>query len=172
MAGPKSSQLKVEGNVQLMVEKYGFDPKVVLSEIAKIYLNLMNKQNFITAIARDGRSYRPELFKQAADLLRQHKLTPEEDLRRWDRLRKQVQEAKEADQQAEEDLGEIPDDFLGTFTSPILTIKRALMSLQILSCTLLWKTPLFCQARRFQLIDRLSARICSVILTIHSIVCP
>ncbi|CEJ59389.1 hypothetical protein PMG11_08014 [Penicillium brasilianum] len=112
MAGPKSSQLKVEGNVQLMVEKYGFDPKVVLSEIAKIYLNLMNKQNFITAIARDGRSYRPELFKQAADLLRQHKLTPEEDLRRWDRLRKQVQEAKEADQQAEEDLGEIPDDFL------------------------------------------------------------
>jgi ubiquitin conjugation factor E4 B len=117
MAGPKSSQLKVEGNVQLMVEKYGFDPKVVLSEIAKIYLNLMNKQNFITAIARDGRSYRPELFKQAADLLRQHKLTPDEDLRRWDRLRKLAQEAKEADEQAEEDLGEIPDEFLGMFTS-------------------------------------------------------
>lgn len=132
MAGPKSSELKVEGNVQLMVEKYGFDPKVVLSEIAKIYLNLMNKQNFITAIARDGRSYRPVLFKQAADLLRQHRLTPEEDLRRWDRLRKQVQEAKEADQQAEEDLGEIPDDFLGMFTSSIITIKQALMSLQIL----------------------------------------
>ncbi|KAJ5485033.1 hypothetical protein N7539_005021 [Penicillium diatomitis] len=112
MAGPKSSQLKVEGNVQLMVEKYGFDPKVLLSDIAKIYVNLMNKPNFITAVARDGRSYRPELFKQASDLLRQHQLTPEEDLRRWDRLRKEVQEAKEADDQAEEDLGEIPDDFL------------------------------------------------------------
>ncbi|KAJ5176245.1 uncharacterized protein N7482_002122 [Penicillium canariense] len=112
MAGPKSSQLKVEENVKLMAEKYGFDPPVVLSEIASIYLNLMKKQSFITAIARDGRSYKPELFKQAADLLRQHNMTSEEDLRRWDRLRKSVQEAKEADDQAEEDLGEIPDDFL------------------------------------------------------------
>jgi ubiquitin conjugation factor E4 B len=38
-------------------------------------------------------------------------------LRRWDRLRKLAQEAKEADEQAEEDLGEIPDEFLGMFTS-------------------------------------------------------
>lgn len=172
MAGPKSSQLKVEGNVALMVEKYGFDPKVVLSEIASIYLNLMNKPNFITAIARDGRSYRPELFKQAADLLRQHKLTPEEDLRRWDRLRKQVQEAKEADEQAEEDLGEIPDDFLGKSTSSMTAAQPMLIFLQILSCTPLWKTPSFCQARRSPSIDRQSARTFSVTLTTRSIVCP
>ncbi|KAJ5673839.1 hypothetical protein N7462_009278 [Penicillium macrosclerotiorum] len=107
MAGPKSSNLKVENPGQ-----YGFEPKVFLSEIARVYLNLMGKETFITAIARDGRSYKPVLFEKAAVLLRNHKLTAEEDLQRWDRLRKKVQEAKEADDQAEEDLGEVPDEFL------------------------------------------------------------
>ncbi|KAJ5614295.1 hypothetical protein N7528_007949 [Penicillium herquei] len=110
MVGPKSLDLRVQN-----LQEYGFNPRALLSEIIDVYLNLMSKQNFITAVARDGRSYKPENFKNAADILRKWSLKSPEELRRWNQLQTKVKEAKAADDQIEEDLGEIPDEFLGTF---------------------------------------------------------
>ncbi|KAH8697184.1 putative ubiquitin fusion degradation protein UfdB [Talaromyces proteolyticus] len=107
MVGPKSSNLRV-GNLQ----EYGFNPRGLLSEIADVYLNLMEKENFIYAVARDGRSYKPQNFEKAAEILRKWALKSEEDMAKWAQLQKRVKEAKEADEQAEEDLGEIPDEYL------------------------------------------------------------
>ncbi|KAJ5759716.1 hypothetical protein N7520_006872 [Penicillium odoratum] len=107
MVGPKSSNLRVDN-----LQEYGFNPRALLSEIIDVYLNLMPKQNFITAVARDGRSYKPENFDKAADILRKWSLKSPEELRRWSQLQKRVVEAKALDDQAEEDLGEIPDEFL------------------------------------------------------------
>ncbi|KAJ6031253.1 hypothetical protein N7540_001985 [Penicillium herquei] len=107
MVGPKSLDLRVQN-----LQEYGFNPRALLSEITDVYLNLMSKQNFITAVARDGRSYKPENFKNAADILRKWSLKSPEEMRRWNQLQIKVKEAKAEDDQIEEDLGEIPDEFL------------------------------------------------------------
>ncbi|KAL3481639.1 ubiquitin elongating factor core-domain-containing protein [Aspergillus californicus] len=107
MVGTKSSNLRVEN-----LQDYGFRPRALLSEIVDVYLNLKGKQNFITAVARDGRSYKPANFEKAAEILRKWSLKSPEELKRWDQLQSKVKQAKEEDDQAEEDLGEIPDDFL------------------------------------------------------------
>ncbi|PGH03801.1 hypothetical protein AJ79_07277 [Helicocarpus griseus UAMH5409] len=107
MVGPKSANLRVDN-----LAEYGFNPRALLSEIIDVYLNLRDKENFITAVARDGRSYKPSNFKKAAEILRKWALKPQEDLVKWDRLQVKFQAAKEADEQAEEDLGEVPDEFL------------------------------------------------------------
>ncbi|CAG7985961.1 unnamed protein product [Penicillium olsonii] len=108
MVGTKSSSLRVEN-----LQEYGFNPRALLSEIVDVYLNLTGKENFILAVARDGRSYKPANFEKAADIIRKWSLKSPEQLRRWAHLQKKVVAAKEADDQAEEDLGEIPDEFLG-----------------------------------------------------------
>ncbi|KAL2383737.1 hypothetical protein RJ035_005598 [Blastomyces gilchristii] len=107
MVGPKSANLRVAN-----LAEYGFNPRVLLSEIVDVYLNLMDKENFIIAVARDGRSYKPSNFEKAGEILRKWALKPQEDLAKWERLQTKFRIAKEADEQAEEDLGEIPDEFL------------------------------------------------------------
>ncbi|KAJ5608200.1 hypothetical protein N7537_004819 [Penicillium hordei] len=107
MVGPKSSNLRVDN-----LQEYGFNPRALLSEIVDVYLNLINKENFILAVARDGRSYKPANFEKAAEIIRKWSLKSPEQLRHWSRLQKKVQAAKEADDQAEEDMGEIPEEFL------------------------------------------------------------
>ena len=110
MVGPKSSNLLVENPAE-----YGFSPKTLLSEIIDVYLNLRDKENFVVAVARDGRSYKPANFEKATSILRFRGLKSSEDLAAWVALGEKFRKAKEADKQEEEDLGaDIPDEFLGT----------------------------------------------------------
>ena len=108
MVGPKSSQLKVDNPAE-----YSFNPKVLLAEIIDVYLNLSRKDNFILAVARDGRSYKPANFEKATIILRSKALKSPDELAAWTALGEKFKKAKELDDQAEEDLGEIPDEFLG-----------------------------------------------------------
>ena len=112
LVGPKSSNLKVENPVE-----YSFNPKTLLSEIIDVYLNLRQKENFILAVARDGRSYKPSNFDKATIILRKFSLKSGEEIAAWTALGVMFKKAKEIDDQAEEDLGEIPDDFLGKLNS-------------------------------------------------------
>ncbi|KAL8947616.1 MAG: hypothetical protein Q9222_006124 [Ikaeria aurantiellina] len=109
LVGPKSSELKVENP-----QEYDFQPKALLADILDVYINLRKKENFVLAVARDGRSYKPANFEKATMIfqLRAKGLKSPEELRVWKALGERIQKAKEADDQAEEDLGEIPDDFL------------------------------------------------------------
>ncbi|EFW20031.1 hypothetical protein D8B26_003499 [Coccidioides posadasii str. Silveira] len=107
MVGPKSSNLRVDN-----LASYNFNPRALLSEIVDVYLNLMQKDNFILAVARDGRSYKPANFDKAAEILKKWSLKSQSDMVKWEKLKSKVKGAKEADEQAEEDLGEIPDEFL------------------------------------------------------------
>ena len=108
MVGPKSISLKVR-----QPEQYGFRPRVLLSEIVDVFLNLRDKRAFIEAVARDGRSYKPANFDHVSAILSKWRLKSSEDLTAWAGLAEQIKQAKEIDDQAEFDLGEIPDDFLG-----------------------------------------------------------
>ncbi|KAL6714904.1 Ubiquitin conjugation factor E4 [Lecanora helva] len=107
MVGPKSKDLVVENR-----REYGFEPKQLLAEIVDVYLNLKDKENFVFAVARDGRSYKPANLEQATRVLKKWALKSPEELTAWSSLGQKFKKAKELDDQAEEDLGEIPDEFL------------------------------------------------------------
>ena len=109
MIGPNASNLKVDNPTE-----YGFQPRVLLAEIVDIYLNLRGKESFIIAVARDGRSYKPVNFEHTTQILQRFKLKSPDELVTWTALGEKFKKAKEIDDQAEEDLGEIPDEFLGT----------------------------------------------------------
>lgn len=65
-------------------EKYSWEPKQLLSQICRVYLNLHNADRqgvFAAAIAADARSYRPQMFAEAAYVLRQFQLLGEMEVR-------------------------------------------------------------------------------------------
>lgn len=105
LTGPKQGNLRVENP-----SEYNFHPKALLGDIVDVYLNLAEKPNFILAVARDGRSYKPKSFEKAETILKDQK-SPEE-LRKWTNLQKAFAVAKSDDEAAEQDLGEIPEEFL------------------------------------------------------------
>ncbi|KAF2864065.1 hypothetical protein K470DRAFT_254395 [Piedraia hortae CBS 480.64] len=111
MVGSRRTSLIVENP-----SEYNWNPKALLSDIIRVFLNLSSKERFIQAVARDGRSYKPSSFQEAANLMRNKMGCSEEVLVAWNSLGEQVAAAKEAEEAEEADLGEIPDEF----TDPLL----------------------------------------------------
>jgi len=60
LCGPKCKNLKVK-----TPEKYGWEPRILLGQLADIYLHL-DCDVFAAALASDQRSFRQELFEEAA----------------------------------------------------------------------------------------------------------
>ncbi|KAI7901309.1 ubiquitin elongating factor core-domain-containing protein [Cokeromyces recurvatus] len=106
LVGPKCTDLKVANP-----EKYYFQPRKLLSEIIDIYLNL-NSQTFVEAVARDGRSYRKEYFSKAASILQKHALKSMDDISALESFVNRVEIAVQSGVEEEEELGEVPDEFL------------------------------------------------------------
>lgn len=114
LAGPRCQELKVKEP-----EKYKFNPKQLLSDIIEVFLNLSDQGEFVQAVASDGRSYRKELFERAAGIARKRGLKSEDEIEKLRLFVLKVEEAK-ATMEAEEDLGDVPEEFLGE--SPHLEI--------------------------------------------------
>ncbi|KAG6331103.1 hypothetical protein ID866_7990 [Astraeus odoratus] len=138
LVGPKCSELRVKDP-----EKYKFNPRQLLSDILQVYLNLSNQEEFTRAVANDGRSYRPELFDKAIDTARRIPLKTEAELDQLYAFAKRVEETKATIEQ-EEDLGEVPDEFLDplmftlmrdpvTLPSSRVVIDRATIKSHLLS---------------------------------------
>ena len=79
-----------------------------------MYLNLSDQGEFARAVAADERSYRKELFEKAADIARRKMLKSADEIEKLGLFVLKVEETK-ATLQAEDDLGDIPDEFLGGF---------------------------------------------------------
>jgi len=107
MVPPKSTSLKVDN-----LQEYNFNPKALLSVIVDVYLNLSDKENFILAVARDGRSYKPENFAAAGSIMKKFALKSPEEIAKWNRLTEKFAKAKQEDEAADADLGDIPDEYL------------------------------------------------------------
>ena len=116
MVGPKSSNLKVEN-----MQEYGFQPRALLSDIMTVYTNLSGKANFIQAIAKDGRSYKPANFAKAMLPMRKHVLKSPDELKAWEVLAESVAEAKTAEEEEEADLGDAPEEFLDPLMADLMT---------------------------------------------------
>lgn len=107
MVGPKSTELKVKNP-----EKYRFQPKRLLTELIDIYLHLCHRKEFIASVAKDTRSYKKELFVKARNILIKTRLKPQDQLTRLMEFVEQVEKAIQSTAVEEEDLGDIPDEFL------------------------------------------------------------
>lgn len=112
LVGPRCLDLKVNNP-----EKYGFQPKVLVVSFSGVYLNLRHKPSFIEAIAKDGRSYKPEIFQRLQNLLARFELRSREEQAELVQMAEEVEEVKRREQEGEEELGDIPDEFLGTLTA-------------------------------------------------------
>lgn len=64
LVGPRYGELKVKNP-----EKYQFNPRKLLTGIAKIFINLSTEKEFVTAVSRDARSFRKTLFYKAESIL-------------------------------------------------------------------------------------------------------
>ena len=139
LTGPKSNNMRVENSA-----KYYFHPKTMLADFIEIYLNLGRSDRFVEAVARDGRSYKPANFDTASKILTRLGLKSPEDMQAWERLKTRFKIAKEVDDQAEDDLGEVPDEFLDPLMytlmeDPVIlpmskvTVDRSTIRTQLLS---------------------------------------
>lgn len=115
LVGPKCTELKVANP-----EKYHFQPRKLLSEIIDVYLNL-NSPTFVEAVARDGRSYRKEYFSKAASILQKHGLKSVDSIHELENFVNRVEVAVQSGVEEEEELGDIPDEFLGNKSNTIHT---------------------------------------------------
>lgn len=106
LVGPKKANLKVENP-----EEYGWNPRQMLAEITDVFLNLKEKSAFVEAVAADGRSYKPENFATAMNIMQRYALKSPEQLHDWEQLGENVKAAKERAEMEEADLGEIPDEY-------------------------------------------------------------
>jgi ubiquitin conjugation factor E4 B len=115
LVGPKSMNLKVADPT-----KYQFNPRTLLSGFIDIYLNLGVSQSFVEAVARDGRSYKPANFDAASRIITRYNLKSAEEIAAWENLKARFKTAKELDDQDEEDMGEIPDEFLDPIMATLM----------------------------------------------------
>ncbi|KAH9179139.1 ubiquitin elongating factor core-domain-containing protein [Lactarius sanguifluus] len=134
LVGPRCNDLVVENK-----EKYHFNPRQLLSDVVQVYLNLSNQPGFSRAVAGDGRSYRKELFEGAARRCSKYNLKSPNEIEQLRLFVVKVEEAK-VTLEAEDDLGEVPDEFLGL--SALLSSWPALLNEHLffpdpLMCTLM-----------------------------------
>ncbi|KAF9425201.1 hypothetical protein BGZ94_007753 [Podila epigama] len=106
LVGEKMSNLKVKNP-----EEYRFQPRVLLSEIIDIYLHL-DCPTFIAAVARDDRSYRASIFYKACDILEGRQLKSHDEIVKLKQLVQKVEDVRQQGVEDEEELGEVPDEFL------------------------------------------------------------
>lgn len=107
LTGPRSAELNVDDR-----DKYRFNPKQLLSDILSVYLNLSGESAFIRAVAVDERSYSLSLFQRAAGIARKRSLKTEDEIEQLRVFVVQVEETK-ATMEVEEELGDVPDEFMG-----------------------------------------------------------
>ena len=93
-------------------EKYGFNPKELLSTIMDVYIHLVSDE-FCSSIAREGRSYKKELFEKSFGILRKHGLKPEEDVQKLEQMIQRVEKFKLELEQEDVEIEDAPDEFLG-----------------------------------------------------------
>ncbi|KAI7817553.1 ubiquitin elongating factor core-domain-containing protein [Gamsiella multidivaricata] len=106
LVGEKMSTLKVKNP-----DQYRFQPRILLSDIVAIYLNL-DCPAFISALARDDRSYSASIFHKASRILEGRNLKSADEIAKLKRLVLKVEDVRQQGAEDEEELGEIPEEFL------------------------------------------------------------
>ncbi|KAJ2722504.1 Ubiquitin conjugation factor E4 [Coemansia sp. Benny D115] len=129
LAGPKCRNLRVQN----MNERFGFNPRVLLSELISVYLHLGLPSStpgsddakaitrFVTAVVEDSRSYSTELFQKAYDILERWSLKSTESLHRLQQLISKCKEAKVDSRLVEFLESKAPDEYLDPLLASLIT---------------------------------------------------
>ncbi|KAJ3072802.1 hypothetical protein HDU98_002881 [Podochytrium sp. JEL0797] len=139
LVGPKCTELKVKDP-----EKYRFNPKSLLTKLADIFLHLAHRTEFVNAVAKDERSYKKDLFARAAEILARHGLKDSRDLEALRAFVEKVEEAIRNTLVEDEELGDVPDEFLDPLMASLMedpvilptsniTVDRSTIITQLLS---------------------------------------
>ncbi|KAG6820710.1 hypothetical protein H0H93_012763 [Arthromyces matolae] len=115
LIGPKYQELKVQDP-----EKLRFDPKALLSDIIQVFLNLSDQPDFIRAVANDGRSFSRTVFERAAQKALSIPIKSAAEVEQLMVFVAKVEEAKLTMEADDEDLGEIPDEFLDPLMATLM----------------------------------------------------
>ena len=140
LVGPKSTGLKVKDP-----DKFFFHPKRLLCEIATTYTHFAPFEEFAHAVVRDERSYETGNMRKAIRVLSggAPPNLPSSSLATFEALCRRCIEAQGEMVDEEEELGDIPDEFLDEITSEIMSdpvrlpsgnlVDRATISRHLLS---------------------------------------
>ncbi len=115
LCGKRIGNLKVSDP-----EKMEWKPRFVLKCVLRTYLHFAEEKSFTKAVGLDGRSYNPELFRKAASIASKRKLLSGEQTARFEGIAKAAAEALAEENEAELDLGEIPDEFADPIMSTLM----------------------------------------------------
>ena len=114
LAGPQCQELKVADR-----EKYHFRPRDLLGDILQVIMNLANREAYVAATARDGRSYSKALFESAIRIAVRNAVKSEQQLHVLRSLIQRVEAIRLAEAE-EEEMGETPDEYLDPLTAEIM----------------------------------------------------
>ncbi|KAL6256533.1 hypothetical protein P5V15_012646 [Pogonomyrmex californicus] len=123
LVGPNKKNLKVNQ------KQYAFNPANLVLNICEIYINLSKNESFTLAVSQDGRSYKPDLFKLAGNVL--VRIGGARILRDLDQFGKSVEDAANQKREEDEILTGIPDEFLDPIMSTVMTDPVILPSSKI-----------------------------------------
>ena len=127
LVGPKCQELKVQNP-----EKYKFSPRELLGDLVQVIINLSDDLVFVRAVAGDGRSYSKGLYERAMRIVVRNNIKAESEVLKLRDFVERVEEEKMSIEE-EEDLGDLPDEFLGTRLLFVLLPRSSLLILCIRS---------------------------------------
>lgn len=114
LVGPKKKNFKVKDH-----EEYMFNPRAIVKDICSIYIHLRSSLEFCSAVSRDGRSYSPQLFTLASDVLGRIG-GGAELITELERVSEEVARLATVQQGDEELLAEAPEEFLDPIMSTLM----------------------------------------------------
>lgn len=116
LAGPQCQNLKVKNP-----EKYNFNPKELLSEIVDTYIHFSKFGEFVTAVASDSRSYKPEVFQKVVQILKKIGTRSTATIQKFEEFANSTAQSAQQLMDEEEDMGDVPDEFLDPITFLFMT---------------------------------------------------
>lgn len=126
--GPKRHELALAD-----ASKYDFDPAWVIDKLCTSILAFAsNDPTFVEFIAKDTRSYTAELYANAASYLAVHPAKDSQFMpKAWHAMSERIKQCTQHAEELEEELGDIPDDFLDPLMSTLMTDPVILPSSRI-----------------------------------------
>jgi ubiquitin conjugation factor E4 B len=115
LAGPKCQNLRVKNP-----EKYNFNAKELLSEITDAYVHFSKFDEFVVAVAQDSRSFNPEVFDRVVGILNRIGTRPVTHINQFQEFAKKAKETAQKMSTEEQDLGDLPEEFLDPITYTLM----------------------------------------------------
>ncbi|XP_044253730.1 ubiquitin conjugation factor E4 B [Tribolium madens] len=126
LCGPKCKNLKVRNP-----DKYGWEPRRLLSQLVDIYLHLDCEQ-FAAALAGDERSFRKELFNDAAARLERLSIKTPVEIERFKALADKAFHVYQNNQKSDDWMSDAPDEFKDPLMDTLMTDPVLLPSGQVM----------------------------------------